>query len=356
MKENDTTYPIKENNGNKVISKQDLENKVKDIVNNFHNKPEDIAEYLKFRSRFYNYSTRNTMLIYQQNRGASFCGSFKRFKDMGYSVLKGQRGMKILVPTKMTLLEIGDELIPLSRATKAQKAAYKRGEINAQQKLVFKVGTVFDIAQTNIPKADYPKIVGIGVSSEQHKELYNLLVKFNSEKLNVKVLENELHSVSLRGYYSPTENNIAISGSFDDTTRLSILSHETGHAYMHNTPEALKRPSAQREFEADCFSIMFSTYAGVEIAETRCEHLKDCYKKLKELPDFKPEMLQQSLDRAHQAFKSVVEYVNPYLFPDMNINGDFLIQGSSSAPNIVNSEPILPNQLPDMGGFSMALL
>lgn len=343
------------------ISKQDLENTIKDITHNFHTKPEDMAEFLKFSSRFYNYSARNTMLIYKQNKGALFCGSFKRFKDMGYSVLKGQHGMKVLVPTQKTYLEIGGKLVPLSVATKSQKAAYKRGEIKAQKKLLFKVGTVFDIAQTNIPKSDYPKYLGIGVSSDRHKELYDLLVSYNRDKLNVPVKENQLQSVALRGYYAPNENSITISGSFDDTARLSILSHETGHAQLHNTTEALKRPTPQIEFEADCFSIMFSTYAGVEVAETRCRHLSDSYSEMTKIKDFKPEMLQQSLNRAQQAFKSVVDYVNPILYPEMIMNGTTSeqAQAPSSAPTAeapTPAEPVLPNQIPDMGGFGMAFV
>lgn len=289
-----------------TVSKQDLENTIKDITQNFHTKPEDLAEYIKFSSRFYNYSTRNTMLIYKQNPGALFCGSFKRFKDMGYSVLKGQHGMKILVPTQKTYLELTKNefmtyakkyrlnvnpqatsfRIPLSVASKEHKAAYKNGNIKGKKILVFKVGTVFDIAQTNIPEADYPKYLGIGVSSDRHKELYDLLVKYNQEKLNVSVRENQLQSVALRGYYAPKDNSITISGSFNDTARLSILSHETGHAQLHSSPEALNRPTPQVEFEADCFSIMFSTYAGVEVAETRCRHLTDCYKEMTGLKDF----------------------------------------------------------------------
>lgn len=298
--------------------KQELEAKIKDIAESFRANPEDIAEYLKFSSQFYGYSSRNTMLIYQQNEGARFCGSFKKFKDMGYSVQKGQHGMKILVPTIKTYLEIDDNRVPLSRATKEQKAAYKRGEIKGYQKLYYKVGTVFDIAQTNIPKEDYPKYLGIGKSSEQHKQLYDLLVKYNSEKLDVQVRENQLQSVALRGYYDPIANDITISGTFDDTTRLSILTHETGHAIIHKDPE-LQRPTPQVEFEADCYSVMLSTYMGVEVAETRCSHLADCYKEMTKLPDFKSEMLQESFDRAHKAYKSTVEYIDQDFNPELTI-------------------------------------
>lgn len=336
-------------------SKQDLELKIKDIANNFHTKPEELAEYLKFSSKFYQYSVRNTMLIYQQNEGALFCGSFKKFKDMGYFVRKGQHGMKILVPTKKTVLRIGDKLVSLSQATKEQKAAYKRGEIEGKEWLVFKVGTVFDITQTNIPQSDYPKYLGIGVNSEQHKELYDLLVKYNNEKLGVSIRENQLQSVALRGYYNPKENDITISENFNDTARVSILSHETGHAMLHHNKAAAQRPNSQIEFEADCFSIMFCTYAGIEIANTRNQHLVDNFNAMTNHKDYKPDMLQQSLDRAHNAFKELVDYVNPVLFPDIPLDNNPLNVPTQAPSSASAAEPILPNQIPDIGGFSMCL-
>lgn len=183
--------------------KKELQNKVLDLAESFKQNPQDIAEYLKFTSRFYNYSSRNTMLIYMQNMGAMYCNSFKGFKDMGYSVKRGEHGMKILVPTIKTYLHTDNGLIPLSKATAEQKQAYKLNKIEAEQKLYFKVGTVFDITQTNCPKEDYPKFLDIGYSSEQHAKIYNTLKKFCEEKLNCPVHENAFESVALRGYYAP---------------------------------------------------------------------------------------------------------------------------------------------------------
>ena len=137
--------------------KKEIQKKVIDIAENFKENAQDFAEYLKFSSKFYNYSARNTMLIYSQNPGACFCNSYKTYKDMGYQVKRGEHGMKILVPTLKTFLNINDSWTSLSQATTEQKALYKQGKIQSQQKLYFKIGTVFDISQTNCPKKDYPR-------------------------------------------------------------------------------------------------------------------------------------------------------------------------------------------------------
>ena len=58
-----------------------------------------IVEFLQFSSKFsYAYSPRNMMLIAQQQRGALLCKSFKAWKELGYSVKKGEHGMEAVRP------------------------------------------------------------------------------------------------------------------------------------------------------------------------------------------------------------------------------------------------------------------
>lgn len=299
--------------------KKEMQKKVIDLAESFKENPQEFAEYLRFSSQFYNYSVRNSMLIFSQNEGARYCNSFKAFQDMGYSVKRGEHGMKILVPTVKTYLHIGDDLIPLSKATAEQKAAYKLHQIPSEQKLYFKVGTVFDIAQTNCPKEDYPKYLDLGYSSEQHAQICNTMKRFCEEKLHCPVHESNFDSVVLRGYYSPSTNSISLSGMFDDTTKLSILTHEAGHAMLHNHKEMMqaKRTEAQVEFEADATSVMLQSYFGVEIAESRLRHLSDCYNEMLSDKNITSKDVTASLDRAHKAFKTVVENVNQELRPDL---------------------------------------
>lgn len=49
-------------------------------------------------------STVNTMLIKMQNQYATYVGSYKHFKDIGYNVRRGQHGYTILVPVVVKLL------------------------------------------------------------------------------------------------------------------------------------------------------------------------------------------------------------------------------------------------------------
>ena len=75
----------------------EAEEKVKDILKNYHKNPEHMVEFFEFSSRFYNYSINNTILIYSQNKEASFVQGFNAWKKMGYSVKRGQHGMAFVI-------------------------------------------------------------------------------------------------------------------------------------------------------------------------------------------------------------------------------------------------------------------
>lgn len=329
---------------------RELNKNVLDIAKNFETSTETLIEYLKFQNRFYNYSARNTMLIQQQNPAAGFCNSFKAFKDLGLNIKKGQHGMKILVPTLKTYLKVAaDKFIPLSKATDKQKSDFKNGKIESFQKLYFKIGTVFDITQTDCSPSDYPKYLDIGYTSEQHTQLYNILKNYSENVLNCPVRNDTYESVSLRGFFDSNKNEIHISKTFDDTTRLSIMSHELGHAILHNTKAMGEpQPVVQVEFEADALSVMLLQRMGIDIPESRQCHLADVFTQMRKLEKYTPEMLTKSLDRVNKAFKQVVEAIKGELTPDNLYNSKTQITQAQ--------QPILPNQIPDMtAGFVQSM-
>ena len=76
---------------------QEMADRIKSIGESFINDPAAIAEALAFGSQFYRYSERNVTLIYSQKRDAQYVQSFPAWKKMGYSVKRGETGLKIWV-------------------------------------------------------------------------------------------------------------------------------------------------------------------------------------------------------------------------------------------------------------------
>ena len=121
----------------KAIENQNMaRDMILSVSKSYVDNPDNIAEVLEFASNFYKYSLHNMQLIYAQNRLATFVQSFEAWKQMDAHVQKGERGNNVT----------------LSDATSEQKKLFYNGQIEGTQKLQFKIGTVFDIGQTDFPK------------------------------------------------------------------------------------------------------------------------------------------------------------------------------------------------------------
>ena len=91
--------------------------------------------------------------------------------------------------------------------------------------------------------------------------------------------EQNIKGVSLYGYHSPSEHEIHIASTLQDTAAFSTLTHEFGHALAHGSvEESLNTNLHQKEFEADVMSIMFCQHYGLEITDERKSHLSGHYK------------------------------------------------------------------------------
>lgn len=274
-----TSYSQEEREEYRQRKQAEFEERLKTLTKDWTEKPENIVEYMRFQSRFYTYSARNTMLIFQQNPYASFVGSFKKFKDMGYAVNKGEHGMSIYVPTPVEYYRTKEDKgwHRLSEAPPEIKRQAQAGMIDTRKQIYFKVGTVFDIAQTNCPREDYPKLLGLGYDDTQHAELYKVVCAYCAEVAGIQVREENYGSVTLRGQYNSRTNEITINALMGDTQKLSTVLHEMAHGLMQHTTDG-EKSTAQREIEADMLSMLFLDQYGLEITDVRKSHFVDNFK------------------------------------------------------------------------------
>lgn len=259
--------------------KEALRDRILTLSQDYKTNPDHLLELVRFSSNFYNYSLNNTMLIHAQNPGSTFVQSYMAWKSMGYPVKAKEKGITISVPVKTTYLKIEDQYVKLSQATSKQAEAYKNGKIEGFQKLSFFPGTVFDISQTTYPPEKYPQLFTMGYPSQTHDQVIAGLTDFSSEYLQVPVAIRDLKSISLRGYYDTSNKTIALNDRLNSTERLSTLSHELGHALMRHE-KGMGKSSSQIEWEGDAMSIMIQSSLGLDIPDTRKQHLKDHYSRM----------------------------------------------------------------------------
>jgi|GEM_PF-263053 len=273
---------------NKYSQKDELFEKVQNICENFKIDENALKEYLKFQAHFYKYSSLNTILIHNQNGGATFVQSFNKWKADEYSVKKGEKGLVIRVPAPTKFIIKENESIQYKYASKELKEAADRGIYKIEEKLKYVKGYVFDISQTNYPVEEYPKIFDRGYKDEKLENVYEGLKKFAEKNLKVEIVEADLKSISIYGNVTVESNEegvrkISISDTLNDSQKVVTLAHEIGHVitFEEFENEIKLKSTAHKEFEADCFQVMLCERLGIEDASDNM-HLSNQYKKLLE--------------------------------------------------------------------------
>lgn len=272
---------------------EDLKNGLLTEIENYTQSPEKVVEMLDF-IKFHNYSSRNAMMIQMQRPGATAVGSFAKFKSMGYKVNKGEKGIKIFVPTKATVFYRQDKegnktATRLRNATQEEKQKIKDGSIQIQAKTFYKIGTVFDAPQTNMPKEKYPELY-----PNRHQD-------FNMKNPGqIDSLENGLRSVAndmkmpvitydpfnadirdkykdpqnAKGYFNRATNEIVLNGYNTPTENVSVLAHELGHAQLHNSQKQEKDlPRELKEIQAELTSYLYCSHYGIDVKQETVDYI-----------------------------------------------------------------------------------
>ena len=329
---------------------EDLLNEVKNIADSYTQDPAKLLELAVFRSQFYNYSLRNILLIEKQIKGAMFVGSFKAFENLGeklakahnqvdergklkyFGVKRGAHGAKILVPAEITYICINErrnEWKQFKEATKKQQEDYNAGLLMGRKKLVFKVGTVFDIAQTNIPTEYYPELCSQGYSSEKHSQIADGLQQYIETECNCPVIYTTEYGSALRGSYNQSDI-ITINANLQDTQKLSTMAHELGHYFMHGHDgnRRFNVTVSQMEMEADIYSIMLQNKFGIAPNDNIKKHFKQHYKQYdRTLQDDIPsiEKLEKIFDYVSSKFSKTYPKIKEYVDKTLLQNAEEVI-------------------------------
>ncbi|MGU8155395.1 ImmA/IrrE family metallo-endopeptidase [Clostridium perfringens] len=242
--------------------------------------PNDLKEYLSFMAKFHNYSYRNSILIEEQFRGAVAVGSFAFWKEKGYSVNKGEKGIKILVPTKL-----GDRFIAedgtmklISKASEKEKQLIKSGELETLEGAIkFKQGYVFDISQTNMPSSELPKIFPnkwLEGDVKNYKAFYKSLENVAS-KIGVKIIEPKSELGLVKGVSYTSTREVALNPRNSELQNVKTLIHELAHAKLHTVETRDNYTKAEKEFQAEMVALSVSSYFGINTEEYSLRYLSE---------------------------------------------------------------------------------
>lgn len=248
-----------------------IEDGIKDLFQS-----EKYKQYLSTMSRFHKYSVNNTMLIYMQKPDATLCAGFNKWKDQfSRNVVKGEKGIKIIAPTPFKKKIEMEKLDPDTRLPMLDAD----GKIITEEKTVqipmYKVVSVFDVAQTE--GKPLPELAANLTGDVQNYEVFIDALR-RSAPVPISV---EPMAVNMDGFFSPDEQRIAIRDGMSEVQTVSAAVHEIAHSKLHNYEKEKEQTAAgdetfapvkpksreTEEVEAESISFAVCAYYGIETGE-----------------------------------------------------------------------------------------
>ncbi len=285
---------------------QALTKKMEKSVEGYFRTPGDLKEYLTFMAKFYHYSPSNISLIQSQFQGASAVGSFSFWKEKGFPVKKGEKGIKILVPNR-TVAKFKDKQGTWKSVTKANEEEKKQIESKSVEvkpgRLYFAVGHVFDVSQTNAKAEDLPRIfpnLWLDGSVTDYKSLYKGM-EVIAEKNGVKIIEPKQELGVAKGVSYTLTKEVALNPRNSELQNVKTLLHELAHAKLHTAETHMHYTATEKEFQAEMTAYAVSSYFGIDTSEyslgylaswTQGKEMKDKTKLLKEVHETSIEFIE----------------------------------------------------------------
>lgn len=120
----------------------------------------------------------------------------------------------------------------------------------------------------------------------------------------IPVKKEQLPSISLHGYYSPSENAITINSNLEDTKAAVTLCHEYAHGLLHRTST---QSEAICEFEAQSLALMLMARYGLPQDDSEIGYMKTYLERANNDKNFS---LDTSLERLQKQLKFVDERIS----------------------------------------------
>ena len=300
-------------------SKEDKEKEVNNLLEKANEgiekcftSPEHFKELISYMSKFYNYSFRNTFLIQEQFKGALAVGSYAFWKEKGFTVNKGEKGIKILVPNRLSdyFINSKGEEVKLSKATPEEKRLIEQGEIEVRKgKLIFNQGYVFEVSQTNAKAKDLPKIFpGRWLDGEVNN--YDLMYKAMeniANKIGVRIIEPKEELGSVKGVSYPLTKEVALNPRNTQLQNVKTLIHELAHAKLHTMETRDNYTTNEKEFQAEMSAYAVCSYFGLDTSEYSFRYIKSWTKNV-ELKD-----KERLINEVRETVKEYIEIIEETL-------------------------------------------
>ncbi len=305
-----TPEEIREYNNRKQAEIDEMIQRIDEGVNAVF-ESEKYKEYLKFASKFTDYSARNTMLINLQRPDATLVAAYGKWKQLGRQVEKGETGISILAPVTYktnNVLEVerpavddfGNQLYNDDGTEKVETVE------KPLTGLAFKKVYVFDVSQTSGKEIPDPfnELTG-DIDASRKEAVFAALKKVADAEFEFKDIQG-----GSKGYYSAAKNLIVIKTGMSDAQTLKTAFHETAHNLLHDPKKKIvtaKSPRNEKEVQAESVAFMVAEKFGLDTSEYSFPYIAS-WSEGKQL-----EQLKNSLQEIQAAAKKISDEIESEL-------------------------------------------
>ena len=294
------------------------------------------AEYLRTMSNFHSYSYNNILLIHSQKPNATLVAGFNKWKDkFSRYVKKGEKGIQIIAPVvyKRKVEEIKTD--PDTGAPILDKDGNAIIEEKEVQSARFKVVSVFDVSQTD--GKPLPQLADELKGNVKHfDEFVEALKRSAPVPVEFKSMQENMD-----GYFSNSEQKIAIREGMSEVQTVCALVHEIAHSKLHNTAilneaEENQKNNRTQEVEAESISYAVCQYYGIETSENSFGYIAT-WSKDKELSE-----LKSSLETISKTSNELINDIDRNFREICKERGIDLTKEEQTAEETVSDEPAEP--------------
>src|SRR5580692_3432235 len=211
-----------------------------------------LTAYLNAMSRFHRYSLGNILEIARQRPDATRVAGFWKWKELGRSVKKGEKGIRILAPI------IG------VRRKKDEEANKDITKQNTAVLVGFRSAYVFDVSQTE--GAELPELREIGGDVGENRDR---LIAF-IERQGIELVFTERIAPALGMSYG---GRIAILPGQSKAGEFSTLVHELAHEMLHKAERRTATTKVVRETEAEAVAFVIAKAVGLETGSASADYI-----------------------------------------------------------------------------------
>ena len=231
--------------------------------------------YLTTMSRFHRYSLNNVMLIHAQRPNATLVAGFSKWKNsFGRHVKKGEKGIQILAPTPYKIKVDKEKLDPDTKLPMLDDEGKPITEEKEVTIPMFKVVSVFDVAQTEgkpLPQISFSLTGDVA----QYEVFMEALRRTSQVPITIEPMEP-----GMDGYFHLEKQAIFLREGMSQVQTVCAAIHEMAHSRLHNYEKMTEladdgvtilvpgeKDRNTEEVEAESISYAVCQYFGIETAD-----------------------------------------------------------------------------------------